>query len=74
MSSMNRFQSKGLLGLVASSCFSVCAIKMTAKATAIFSPHCYSVGLQMFAIELKRVFFKDKSHEFPKGRSRDGWV
>ena len=38
MSSMNRFQTKGLLGLVASSCFSVCAIKMTAKATAILVP------------------------------------
>ena len=38
MSSMNLFQMRGLCGLRASSCFSMCAIKMTAKATAIFVP------------------------------------
>ena len=36
MSSINLFQMRGLCGLMASSCFSMCAIKMTAKATAIF--------------------------------------
>ena len=38
MSSINLFQMRGLCGLLASSCFSMCAIKMTAKATAIFVP------------------------------------
>ena len=36
MSSINLFQMGGLCGLVARSCFSVCAIKMTAKS--IFVP------------------------------------
>ena len=30
MSSINRFQMRGLCGLVANSCFSMCAMKMTA--------------------------------------------
>ena len=38
MSSINLFQMRGLCGLVASSCFAMCAIKVTAKATAIFVP------------------------------------
>ena len=38
MSSINLFQMRGLCGLLTSSCFSMCAIKMTAKATAIFVP------------------------------------
>ena len=38
ISSINLFQMRGLCGLVASSCFSMCAIKMTAKATAILVP------------------------------------
>ena len=38
MSSINLFQTRGLFGLLASSCFSMCAIKMTAKANAIFVP------------------------------------
>ena len=38
MSLINLFQMRGLCGLMASSCFLMCAIKMTAKATAIFVP------------------------------------
>ena len=38
MSLINLFQMRGLCGLMASSCFSMCAIKMTAKFTAIFVP------------------------------------
>ena len=38
MLSINLFQMRGLCGLMASSCFSMCAIKKTAKATAIFVP------------------------------------
>ena len=45
MSSINLFQTRGLCGLVASSCFSMCAIKVTAKATAIFVPIADSVRL-----------------------------
>ena len=36
--SINLFQMRGLCGLMANSCFSMCAIKMTAKATLIFVP------------------------------------
>ena len=36
MSSISLFQMRGLRGLMASSCLSMCAIEMTAKATAIF--------------------------------------
>ena len=38
MTSMNLFQRIGLRGLDASSCYSICAIKMTAKATAMLVP------------------------------------
>ena len=38
MSTINLFQMIGLCGLMASSCFSMCAIKMTAKATVSFVP------------------------------------
>ena len=37
-SSINLFQMRPLCGLMASSCFSMCAIKMTARPTPIFVP------------------------------------
>ena len=60
MSSINLFQMRGLCGLMASSCFSMCAIKMTAKATAIFVLiYSYSVRLLVvFVIKFKKSFLR----------------
>ena len=48
MRSLNLFQMRGFCGLGPRSCFSMCAIKMTIKATA----HSYSVRLLDLSVQL----------------------